>query len=194
MEFRTNDDLVNALKNFKGNGVCSMELTTKVTMNVKGHKDMSYPNLPFGEVFKGGEVFRTYTEAGNFNLSYENAVNNQRKREGNTDHFTANSLPFGEWIEGGENKIFQHKGEYFLRYYVGMNANSKADKKSVYHYADGSPLTEDEVRMIPHFQKPKTEKDNTETRQETVKPIEPRGVKMDGVKRITVGGETFTRV
>lgn len=180
------------LREFNGNGTCTMELTTKVTMNKKGHKDMNYAGLPFYDVFEG-DVYRTYVESANFNYNYENCVNNQRKREGNNDVFTAAPLPYGEWLEGGENKVYAHKNEFFLRYYIDMNANSNADKNVIFHYADGKELTEEEIKMIPEFQKPKVEKDNTESRQGTEKEIKPRGVKINGVNRLTVGGVTFKR-
>ena len=127
IKFSTSKELAEKLVAFNGNGTCTMELTTKVPMNKKGHKDMNYKGVPFSDVFKG-DVYRSYVESANFNLSYENCVNLQREREDIGEVFVSNSLPYGEWLEGGVNKVFEHKGEYFMRYIVGLNANSKADK------------------------------------------------------------------
>jgi len=183
--FESPFDLTKMLFDVKGTSACSMELTTEIKHNVKCRTT----GMKWVETFKG-EVYRTYKEYGNFNFSYENAVNNQRVREGNTNHFTSAPLPWGEWVAGMENKVITHKGDFYLRYYVGMNANSKADKDVIYHYVDGTELTDEEIEMLDGFMPPPKPKSNT---QEIVKEVEPRVVKMNGINALTVKGVTYAR-
>jgi hypothetical protein len=181
--FTTQEELANTLKNFKGSSLCTMEITTKVKTNKKSRVN----KVPFAETFEG-DIYRTYKESGNFNISYENAVNNQRVRENNADKFVAKSLVWGEWF--ADNKIITHKDNYYLRYYVGMHANSNADKNSVYHYADGSKLSEFEVACLSEYLPPKKAKSKT---QDTIKEISPRAIKINGINKLKVGGVTYTK-
>jgi len=187
IQFANSQDLANTLKGLVGSSFCSMLLTTQV----KTLKKSRASKIPFGEAFKG-EVFKTYQEAGNFNVSYENAVNNQRKREDveQEEKFTANSLPWGEWLEGGENKVLSHKGEFYLRYYTGMSANSKNDKKAVYHYANGVELSQKEMMVLNEYTSAPRKASTT---QGVAKEVTPRAVKINGIKKIVVGGTTYTR-
>ena len=181
--FNNSKELATTLRGFKGASLCSIELTTKVKMNKKSRVS----GVPTVEAFKG-DVYRSYKEAGMFGVNYENAVNNTLKRENKENDFKADSLPWGEWFD--TNKIIAHKDEFYLRYYVNMSANSKADKGSVYHYEDGTPLTPEEVALIPEYTAPKR---SGSGRQGTEKAVEPRTAKMSGIKKIKVGGATFTR-
>lgn len=183
MNFSTSKELAETLKNFKGSSVCSMELTTIV----KANKTSRINKSPFLSMFKG-DVYRTYKEYGTFGVSYENAVNNQRAREDVSEKFTSNELPWGEWFS--ENKVIIHKGDFYLRYYVGMNANSNADKDSIYHYEDGTELTATEINNLKDFLPPKSSGSNT---QGIEKEVQPRCVKMNGINQIKVGGTVYTR-
>lgn len=78
-----------------------------------------------------------------FGYSYENAVNN-RIAEG--ESFEAESLPWGKWVEGFENKILEHKGEYYARFYEKKN-----DHREVYYLVNGELATEEEVAIIKQF-------------------------------------------
>ena len=185
MEFRTSKELADNLKSFKGSSMCSMELTTIVKANKKGRESGSL----FTEKFCG-DVYRTYKEAGNFGISYENAVNNERAREGMEKDFVAETLPWGTWYDGGVNKIIEHKGEFYLRYFVNMNANSKSDKEVIYHYENGAELSDEEIDALEEFLPPKS-KSNT---QGTAKEIEVRCVKINGINSIKVGGEVYSKI
>jgi len=185
MEFRTSKELADTLKNFKGSSMCSMELTTVVKVNKKGRES----GILFDDKFCG-EIYRSYKEAGNFGISYENAVNNQRVREGLDNDFVSDSLKWGEWYENGVNKVIVHNGEFYLRYYVNMNANSKLDKETIYHYANGVELTDDEVDSLTEFLPPKSKSN----KQGIEKEVEPRAVKINGINSIKVGGEVYSKV
>jgi hypothetical protein len=183
IKFNSQKELAENLKNFKGSSLCTMELTTKVKTNKKSRLN----KIPFTEVFEG-DIYRTYKESGNFNISYENAVNNQRKREDNNNTFKSQSLVWGEWF--APNKIITHKGDYYLRYYVGMHANSNADKNVVYHYADGTKLSESDISLLNDYLPPKRAKSNT---QNVAKEVQPRAIKINGINKLTVGGVTYSK-
>jgi len=183
--FNNSADLANTLKGLVGSSFCSMVLTTKV----KANKKSRVSKVAFSETFRG-DIFKTYNEVGNFNISYENSVNNQRKREDVEETFVSNSLPWGEWVDGGENKVLTHKGAYYLRYFTGMTANAKADKKVVYHYADGKELNQREMLLLGEFTPPPRKASNT---QGIKKEVTPRAVKIDGVSKMVVGGTTYIR-
>ena len=100
------------LKGFKGCSKMSMSVTTKVKLNKKSR----VTKISSIEAF-GGDVFSSYRLKANYNVNYENSVNNQLAREGKEKTFNALSLPWGEWLEGEENKIIAHKNNFYLRYY-----------------------------------------------------------------------------
>ena len=168
-------------------GPCSIESTNKVTLRKTSVLDGS---VKFNDVFDG-DIFVTRTQHVAYNWNYENAVNNQRKREGITEKFVSQGLPWGEWVEGGENKIITHKGEYYLRYYDGKKANkNNGTGESIYHYEDGTELTEQELELMKQFKSKAKPKSKTQGVEEEV---QPRAIKINGLNRVTIGGNTYTR-
>lgn len=55
-------------------------------------------------------------------------------------------LPWGQWVEGYEGWVIEHKGVLYLRVAAGKTV--KAPKASVYLAEDGSELTYDQVKEI----------------------------------------------
>ena len=180
--FTTQQELAMTLKGFKGSSLCTIEMTNEV----KANKKSRISKVPFELAFSG-TVYRSYKEAGTFGISYENAVNNQLKREDKDNDFVADSLRWGTWYD--VNKIITHKENFYLRYFVNMNANSKVDKGTVYHYADGTKLTPQEFATLAEFLPPK----KSSTRQGTEKIVEPRAVKFSGINKLKVGGITLIK-
>ena len=99
-----------------------------------------------------------------FGYSYENAVNNRIEKINSyidendmfdgeivydiieKPNFKSESLPWGKWVEGFENKILEHKGEYYARFYEKKN-----DHREVYYLVNGELATEEEVAIIKQF-------------------------------------------
>ena len=180
--FTTQKELALTLKGFKGSSLCTIEMTNEVKANKKGRVS----KVPFTEAFRG-TVYRSYKESGTFGISYENSVNNQLKRESKDNDFVSESLRWGQWYD--VNKIIEHKGNFYLRYFVNMNANSKNPKGTVYHYADGTKLTQAEIARLAEYLPPKS----SSSRQGTAKEIEPRAVKFSGINKLKVGGVTLIK-
>lgn len=184
-------EIVDELMNFKGSSACSMECTAIVKHNKKSRVTGNTWDNTFD-----GDVYKTYTEHGNIGINYENAVNAQRKREATEDapaeKFEGNSLPWGSWVK--DNLIIEHTDKndnhnYYIRYYSGMNANSGMGE-IVYHYADGTELSDAEVEALAGFMAPKKAKSAS---QGVEKEIKPKNLKINGLNKLTVGGKTYVR-
>ena len=181
VKFSKSEDLVEQMMDFKGSSACSLEMTTKLKINKKSRANKE---LLFTDVFQG-EVYKTYTECGNIGISYENAVNNQRKREEITESFESQSLPWGEWVK--PNLLIKHKDEFYLRMYSGMNKNGITEV--IYHYEDGTELTDAEVALLPDFLPLKGKSKS----QGVEKEVKPKAIKINGLNKIVVGGKTYLR-
>lgn len=161
--FTSPKEIVNELMEFKGSSACSMECTVLVKHNKKSR----ISGATWEDIF-GQEVYKTYTEYGNLNLSYENCVNAQRVREASegdiVEKFVANSLKWGKWVK--ENLIIEYNDNYYLRYYSGMNANS-GKGEAIYHYDSGKELTDVEIEALQGFLPPqKKEGEDAHTEKE----------------------------
>lgn len=81
------------------------------------------------------------------NYDYENAVNNRaEKATGAPVNFKAGSLPFGAWVQGLENKVIEHKGAYYLRFYTQKNSHT-----SVEYIENGQPCDQARVAQIKAY-------------------------------------------
>lgn len=185
--FKTDEQLLNAIKVStlgKGQSFASITATSMPKMTKK-HR---VSKVPFNECFKG-EVFKTYSMQCNVNVKYENAVNNQLKREGkNQLTFNGHSLPYGQWVEGLENIVIEYKGEYQLRYFQDLAGNSSGSV--LYHYANGEELTAQEIKQLNGFLPKKSPAKNQGT---TEKEIKPRNIKFSGITELKLNGQHIVR-
>ena len=98
--------------------------------------------LKRGNPLAGAKVVKLTKAVLQFGYSYENAVNN-RIAEGN---FEAEGLPWGSWVKGFENKIIEHNGELYARFYEKKN-----DHREVIYLVNGEMASEEEVAIIKQF-------------------------------------------
>lgn len=184
VKFSKSEDLVEQMMDFKGSSACSLEMTTKLPLAVKSRTNHDIKR----DIFKG-DVYKTYTECGNIGISYENAVNNQRKREEITEEFKAESLwkGKGRWIKPNVIMFHEEKQEYYLRMYSGMNANGLTEV--IYHYEDGSELSEAEIALLPDFLPLKGKSKS----QGVEKEVKPKALKINGINKLVLGGKTYLR-
>ena len=182
------NELVNSLAISQGSSACSLESTNIVKHNQRSREDKSFWDDHFD-----GDVFCTKKEYVNIGINYENAVNNQRGREDVNEQFEAKSLPWGEWVKGKENLVIEYKGQYYLRYYTELNANSDYGE-FIYHFEDGTELDEFQMAKMREFLTPKKKKTPVdETTQKIEKEVKPKNVKVDGIVALTVGGKKYIR-
>ena len=171
-----------------------MENLVKIIENVKGCQfaNVTYfsdGGIPQKVLGKGTIVTKLVKCDCQINYSYENAVNNRLEKQGNERNFIAQSLPWGEWVKGQENKLIVHKGTMYLRYYDVANA----DIKSMW-FVNGRMATADEFKKIFEYLQSKKK---TSTRQEENGLIEnqvkPKVVKIENIIRLAVNNCEYVK-
>jgi hypothetical protein len=118
-------------------------------------------------------------------LSYSNAVNNQREREGLDTNFEAQPLwkGWGERVNGlGNALLARHKGNGQL--YLAVMPHRV---KSVVWYVDKRPATEKEIAIIKQFLPKKAAPKS----QGTEKKVLWRVIKTSSVKRMVFNGQIY---
>lgn len=103
----------------------------------------------------GGEVTKQTTKQVQINYSYENAVNNRLIKEGKAPTFTANSLPWGEWLI--PNKIIAHNGKCYLRLY-----EYKGAKHETKYFVNGKEPNEYQIIAIKEYEQSKRKPSTTQ--------------------------------
>lgn len=120
------------------------------------------------------------------NFDYENAVNNRLEKQGGERTFNALSLPWGQWLY--PNKVIEHKGEYYIRFY-----ELKGAKMSVEYYVNGRPATDTEVATIKAY---KDSKSTASARQSaeglTENQVKPKNVKATNILFFKCGEFEYT--
>ncbi len=175
-------DFINIVGDIHGTSAANMTSVVEVKHLVKSKATKTL----FSDAFKD-EIYCTKQENIFIGAKYENAVNNQLIREEKENDFIAESLPWGEWVI--PNKIIKHKDAFYVRYYSGMT-NNKPTK--MYHYKDGTMLTDEEVNLL--FSDYVSEKKDGNDHQGTDKEIKPRTIKIENLRSLKLGGNEYQTV
>ena len=171
MIFTTMMDLMQSVKASKG---CQF-----VSISYENEQKMNKKHNPYY-----GRVTKRVVAQMQFGYSYENACNN-RCAEGVT--FVADSLSWGVWVEGLENKVIVHKEEYYLRLYDIHGKRAK-----VTYFVDGVPATEEQIVEFSQF----FSKSNPSAKQlahgiEEERQVKPKAIKFSNIIEFTINGQTF---
>lgn len=171
MIFTTAMDLMMSVKSSKG---CQF-----VSISYENEQKMNKKHNPYY-----GRVTKRVVAQMQFGYSYENACNN-RCAEGVT--FVADSLSWGAWVEGFENKVIVHKEEYYLRLY-----DVHGKKAKVTYFVDGVPATEEQIAEFSQF----ISKSNPSAKQsahgiEEERQVKPKAIKFRNIIEFTINGQTF---
>ncbi len=126
---------------------------------------------PFGKVNKRSRVNIV------INFGYENAVNNQRGREGTARDFEAKPRTWGARIPG--MPFVQHKGKLYLECKVERSLSHE------YLTADGRTLTDDQVAPFQPSRHSNAEHQGVE------KEIILRDYALEGIEEIAIDGERY---
>ena len=171
--------IANMMANIKGATICTIDTVTVPKMNKTG-------NPYFGKVVK---VARVQMQ---FGYDYENAVNNRLKAMGLEPNFDAMGRKWGVWVV--PNKVAEHKGELYLRFYTMENPNSISE---VYYaineggkYRVANPS---EVAEIKSFMPNKGESNRQSEAGLTEHQVEPREFKISSIRKIAVNGVVYER-
>ena len=171
MIFTTTMDLMQSVKASKG---CQF-----VSVSYENEQKMNKRNNPYY-----GRVTKRVVAQMQFGYSYENACNN-RCAEGVT--FVADSLAWGAWVEGFENKVIVHKEEYYLRLY-----DVHGKKPKVTYYVDGVVATEEQIAEFMAFvpqSKPSAKQLAHGIEEE--RQVMPKAIKFSNIVEFTINGKTF---
>lgn len=155
--------------------------------NITFVSDSGIPQYVLGKGNKVSCIIRTDCQ---LNYSYENAVNNRLAKQGDEKNFVAQSLPWGQWVEGQENKLIEHKGSLYLRYYDVANA----DRGRIW-FVNGRYATAEEFQKIMDYLKSKKTDSNRQTEVGLVEnQVKPKVVKLVNVLRLAVNGCEWDRL
>jgi len=140
-----------------------------VTIVAKTFPKVRKTNNPHPNIVKVSRV------NGMVNFIYENAVNNQRKREGETPDFEAAPRQWGQRIEG--TPLVKHNDKTYLEF--------KVERSLDYHYEDnGIMVPEDEVA-------PFLPKRSESSRQNVEKEVILRDYAIENIVSVRMNGETL---
>ena len=151
---------------------------------------ISEGGIPQKVIGKGNVVTKIVKTNCQINFSYENAVNNRLSKIGEEKSFVAQSLPWGNWIEGQENKLIEHKGNLYLRYYDVKNA----DISSLW-LVNGKIATAEQFAKIINYLQSKKNTIKTQTEKGlTENQVKPKVIKASNIIRLAINGEEITQV
>lgn len=180
----TNVQIENAIKESKGCQFISMSTKTKPSLN-KAQKLAASVAMGFDDIVDiEKHTFGQYQ----IGMSYENAVVNRgAKEQGVEIEFKAETLPWGQWVEGQENKLIENKGELYVRYYLLKNGVVRS-----MYYVGGKVATDEVAKMIETFCEKKESKRQTDAGL-TKNQVKPCNVKISNIMEISIGGVVITR-
>lgn len=165
--------------------------------NLKGCQFVNVFALTTAEMNKGrganlnpyyGRVQKFTATPMQVGYDYENAVNNRLEREGKERSFSAERLPWGEWVT--LNKVITHKGMLYLRTYCVRKSHPKT-----FYLLDGELATAEQYNAFAPYLKGAS----TSTKQEACGleeeyQVKPRDYKFSSILAITMNGTRITLV
>lgn len=165
--------LASLLASINGASFCTVTTLTEPKMLKRGN--------PFF-----GRVLKFAVRNCQFGYDYENAVNNRLEKEGKERSFSANSLPWGAWVE--PNKVIFHKGNLYGRFYVAKGAVVKSQ-----YLLDGRLATDAEVAEILKWIPEREESARQSEVGLTENQVKPWTVQLNHILALKVNGEEHRR-
>lgn len=156
--------LIDEIRNLVGCKIANIETLTEVKLPKKS-------GLQCVTKFAEGEV--------QLNYSYSNAVNNRLEKQGDDRSFTSKPLPWGNWFI--PNKVIEHKGNYYLRYYL-----MKGKELNETYFVNGRPATQSEIDIIKEYDKPSTSATQTAVGL-LENQVEPKVVRFENIVSLKCG-------
>jgi hypothetical protein len=169
-----------------------MEKIIEIISGVKGCQFANIMYVADGGIPKkviNGVVTKLVITDCQVNYNYENAVNNRLEKQGDKRNFVAQSLPWGCWVEGLENKVIEHKGTYYLRFYNTPNANVKS-----LWFVNGKQASSEEFAKIMQYLQTKKTTSNTQAEKGLLEnQVKPKLVKIENILRLAVNKQVFEK-
>lgn len=139
--------------------------------------DMYLRNNPFK-----GRVQKLTITPMQFGYDYERAVNNRLAREGKEANFSAEKLPWGEWLKGWENKVLEYKDMLYLRTYCVRDARPRT-----FYLLDGHlASTEEYAHFAPYLKASSTSAKQSNAGLVEEFQVKPRDYKFKSIVAITM--------
>lgn len=173
MKTLNHSQLVEKIATIKGMAIVGLLATT----DARARKT----NNPFFPITK------TIRAIGFVGANYENAVNREANRQGETPEFQAESLPWGQWLIPG--KIIEHKGEMYLRTQTTPGNRRKTPAKVLnYRAGDGKFISRDEAKpFLPVARESNKQQEETGIQQ----TVWVRTYSFDSLKKMRIAGQTY---
>lgn len=156
--------------------------------------------LKRGNPLAGAKVIKLTKATLQFGYSYENAVNNRIEKINSyidendmfdgeivydiieKPNFKAEELPWGKWVDGQVNRILEHNGEYYGRFYEVKNGN-----REVIYLVNGEIATEEQVEIIKQFTPKSKSNRQEEVGIEVENQVKPRTYKFSSIVGLKCG-------
>jgi len=174
---------VETLKNFLNDGGSATFATISAQLEQK--------MLKTGNPLRDAEVTKLVTYNVRLNCNYQNAVNNQREREGKEADFVSKEAWHTPLYDCFNGSIAQHKADVNIendeekRTYVKMILNSITTHN---YFVNGIEATEEQVKIIQQFK----QKSNSYGGQDLDNVIPVITVKRENILEIRAGGKILT--
>lgn len=128
-----------------------------------------------------GRVVKFAVRNCQFGYDYENAVNNRLERQGCERSFSAEKLPWGQWLV--PNKIITHKDNLYGRFYVAKDCVVKSA-----YLVDGRLATAEEMEIIKTFEVKRTSSARQEADGLFENQVKPYDVNLDNILAVKASG------
>lgn len=134
-----------------------------------------------------GEIFKQIKTAGFVGADYQSAVNREASRQGGTENFESEKLPWGTWLI--KNKVIQHNGALYLRTQTTPGQRRTVPARLIaYRDAQGKFISKDEARkFIPDA----VESDKQQRTTGIKATVWVRTYKFSSILKIRVNGMTY---
>ena len=170
-----------------------MKTLVSMIENVKGCQFANIMFVADGGIPKkviNGNVQKLVRTRVQLNYSYENAVNNRIEKQGGERTFVAQSLPWGSWVEGQENKLIEHKGNLYLRYYEYKGAEYKQT-----WFVDGEQASAEQFSAIINYLESKKKPSSNRQSESglTENQVKPKLAKVNEILMLNVNGEEWKK-
>lgn len=169
-----------------------MKTLTETIESLKGCKIVTITyntsiKLPKKYGIDGAVTKETKTQ-GQLNYDYTNAVNNRLEKQGDNREFQSKSMAWGTWVKGQENKLKEHKGELYLRFYTMKNAKSEKQ-----YFVNGMPATEEQIVVIKNYESSKYQQSGTQAAVGLVEnQVIPKDIKLSNIIELRVDNKIIT--
>lgn len=145
-------------------------------------KTLTKVNIP-QKLGLGKNVIKYTEKVVQIGANYQSAVNRHYDNEGIDGTFTAEKLPWGEWLV--VDKVISHKGKTYYRFY-DIDGGVKVQT----YFVDGIQATQEQIEVIKAYQSAK----GKSSRQECEKKVRPTNVEESNILYLSCGGTYVSEV